>query len=416
MKTVGIIVEYNPLHNGHVYHFQQSKMNTQADAVIAVMSGHFLQRGEPALASKWARAEMALRMGADLVLELPVAFSAQPAEWFAYGAVSALDATGVVDALCFGSEHGDLAALQALAQQLAREPDELRAEVKARLKGGASYPAAYAAAALASARSGDEPLPGAEAVAQPNNILGLHYLIALERLGSPITPATIARTKAGYHQADITDSRIASATAIRRLLFEECSLDGLAPFVPAYTLDILKREAAEGRGPIRWEAYARQLLHSIVTASPEQLNSVAEMTEGLEHRLKRAIASLSASPSEEAIVSQLLASLKTKRYTHVKLQRLLTRVLLSHSKAVLSREVLQAGSPYLRVLGFTGTGRELLQRMKKTARVPVITKVSRGLHPFLDLDIDATAVYAAGFRQPDSRQLLRDYYQAPIRV
>src|SRR5690625_4997497 len=143
MKTVVLIVEYNPLHNGHVFHFQQAKKKTSADAVVAVMSGNFMQRGEPALIDKWARTEMALNMGIDLVIELPIAFATQPAEWFAFGAISALDATGVVDTLCFGSESGELTWLEDLAKVLYDEPSELKVRLQHELETGASYPSAY---------------------------------------------------------------------------------------------------------------------------------------------------------------------------------------------------------------------------------------------------------------------------------
>ncbi len=414
MKTVGLIVEYNPLHNGHVYHCQQSRIVSQADAVVAVMSGHFLQRGEPALVSKWARAEMALQAGVDLVLELPVAYSSQPAEWFAYGAISALDATGVVDALCFGSELGDITPLARIAEQLATEPEALRPRLKERLTSGVSYPAAFAAAA---AESLAEPIQGAEALlAQPNNILGLHYLIALRRLGSLMEPMTVRRTKAGYHQSDITDVRIASATALRKLLFDAAdgSLAGLAPYVPASTLSILEREFAAGRGPVRWTSYARTLLHQLLTRSPDELETIAEITEGLEHRLKRAVAAIE--PEAADPVESLLAAAKTKRYTHVKLQRALTRILLGHRKQSLDVAILRRGVPYLRVLGFTDTGRELLRRMKRTARVPIVTKATKGQHPFLDMDIDASGAYALGFAHVHPKELLNDYYQPPIKV
>lgn len=146
MKTTGLIVEYNPLHNGHEYHFLESKRVSGADGTIAVMSGQFLQRGEPAMVGKWARAEMALRMGVDLVLELPIAYSTQPAEWFAYGAVSALHATGIVDSLCFGSESGELQWLQAVADAMCDEPEAFQRALQDELKTGLPYPAAYSRA------------------------------------------------------------------------------------------------------------------------------------------------------------------------------------------------------------------------------------------------------------------------------
>ncbi|MCZ8512467.1 nucleotidyltransferase [Paenibacillus filicis] len=411
MRTVGLIVEYNPLHNGHYYHFQESKKVTGAEAAVCVMSGHFLQRGEPAVAGKWARAEMALAMGADLVLELPVAFSAHAAEWFAYGAVSALDATGVVDALCFGSESGDLGWLQEAAMLLHAEPDGFRGALQHGLKAGLPYPAAYSRAVAAF-------VPGAEEseLAKPNNTLGLHYLIALRRLGSAIRPFTIPRTKAGYNQADITDAAIASATAIRRLLFEERSLEGIAPYVPASTLAILKREQTAGKAPMSWERYADPLLLQLLGRSPEQLASYLEVTEGLEHRIGRVLAGLDFGGEPERRVEALTDKLKTKRYTRTKLQRALTRILLGHTKAELAPQTLRGGVPYLRVLGFSPRGRELLKRMKETAKVPVLTKVTGEPSPLLQLDIRATSVYALGYDSAQPRDWFRDYYEPPVQA
>ncbi|WP_025688155.1 nucleotidyltransferase family protein, partial [Paenibacillus zanthoxyli] len=218
MPTVGIIAEYNPLHNGHVHHYNEAKRLSGASHSIVVMSGSFTQRGEPAMLSKRARTEMALRMGADLVIELPVAYAVQPAEWFAFGAVALLEATGVVSSLCFGSEAGSLAQLLPLAHFLSEESGLLQNELRRRLALGESFPAAYSAAAAQvwqeSGGAGSGPLPAAarpnvpaernagpddhsgtgsapklngdslaELLRGPNNSLGLHYLIALRRLG-----------------------------------------------------------------------------------------------------------------------------------------------------------------------------------------------------------------------------------------
>jgi len=414
MRTVGIIVEYNPLHNGHVYHFQQSRIVSGADAVVAVMSGHFLQRGEPALVNKWARAEMALRMGADLVLELPVAYSSQPAEWFAYGAVSALDASGVVDCLCFGSESGDIDWLLRLAEVLADEPEKLQALLRQRLKQGANYPAAYTQAIqdYLLAEKPEDWHDGThwQALAQPNNTLGLHYLIALRRLGSRIRPLTIRRTKAGYHDAEASDAQIASATAIRRILLERGELQQASPYLPPFTLDILQREWAAGRAPIDWERLKAPLFHAILNRSREELAALAEVTEGLENRLYRALAEVTGSWT----VQDFIERCKTRRYTQTKLQRAMTRVLLGHRKEWLTRDILSRGVPYLRVLGFSRKGQMLLKRMKREASVPVITNVGRDGHPLMQLDIRATGIYALSYREYSARDALRDYYEPPV--
>lgn len=470
MKTVGLIVEYNPLHNGHVYHFQQSKRLAQAEAVIAVMSGSFLQRGEPALVSKWARTEMALAMGADVVIELPVAYASQAAEWFAFGAVSALEATGVVDAFCFGSESGDLEQLASAARRIC-ESDQLapssqeqssvsataaEAEtsqdsrndnysvnvidnvkdnvghdvrnnirhntagsetpsadtfqqlIRQRLKSGQSYPSAYADAALLLLENhGDS-----DWIRQPNNTLGLHYLLALARLQGRMQPLTIARQGAGYNDPSPTDARIASATALRKLMAANAGTDALAPYVPSYTHHILKRELEAGRAPVDWERLFSPLFARIATASPDQLAALAEVNEGLENRMLRSMQGID--PSAGAPFEQWMTALKTKRYTRTKLQRAMTRILLQHGKEALSAAKLRSGVPYLRVLGFSPLGKQLLKRMRSTATVPVVTRVAAEHHPFLTMDIQAATVHASAFRKPSRADLFRDYFQPPL--
>ncbi|RAV04585.1 nucleotidyltransferase [Paenibacillus sp. YN15] len=423
MKTVGIIVEYNPLHNGHVHHFNASLQAAGAEACVAVMSGHFLQRGEPAVVNKWARTEMALRMGADVVIELPVAYACQPAEWFAYGAVKLLDATGVVDALCFGSEEGTLAPLDRLAGLLCREDGAFRSLLQEELKQGASYPAAYAAAVRRFSGSGGgangEPPPPLE---QPNTILGLHYLLALKRLQSPIAPLTVVRREAGFHQADITAPSIASATALRKLLFRTGwqapgadALGAIAPYVPPYTLEIMQREHGEGRGPLCWEHFAGPLFGQLLSRPEEELRQLHEVTEGLENRIKAALGRMPADASSP--VEALLDLLKTKRYTRTKLQRTLLRILLGHTQQSLGRESLLAGPACIRVLGFSPRGRTLLKRMRQTAKLPVITRAAAAEDPaWLGMDIRAGAVYSLGYRRLDPGEWQRDYREPPLRL
>lgn len=412
-STVGVIVEYNPLHNGHVYHLQQARCVTGAKAVVAVMSGHWMQRGEPAFMNKWARAETALHAGVDLVLELPVLYSTQPAEWFAYGAVSVLEATGVVDALCFGSESGRIEELAALAERMSEEPEAFASILRDRLREGVPYPAAYAAAARHVTG-----LPGAGLLAQPNNSLGFHYLLALARLNSRMKPYTIQRVRAGYHDAALPEGSIASATALRAALLEagsspETALARISSYVPEGTLQVMRREWETGRAPMHWERYRLPLWHRLLQLSTEQLADCREMTEGLEFRIKKTLPSL----GKEASVDQFLELLKTKRYTRTKLQRLLTAVYLGHMKKESQSDVLGRGAPYLRVLGFTDRGRSILQRMKETAAVPVITSVSRDGQPSsLALDVSATAAYALGYADPDAGDWFADYYHPPVRV
>jgi len=411
MRAAGVIVEYNPLHNGHAYHLAQTVRAAGADAVVAVMSGNWLQRGEPALMNKWARAETALLAGADLVLELPAFWSAQPAEKFAFGAVSALAKTGIVESFCFGSESGDIDALHSLAKRLAAEPEPFSALLKERLGRGVPYPAAYADACAA--LTGEE--EAALLLAKPNNSLGFHYLLALERLGSHMKPLTIRRIKADYNETGFRDAAVASATAIRARLLEseddrEKALASIAPYVPPQTLRVLAREWDAGRAPMHWERYRAPLFHRLATLPPDRVAAFREVTEGLEHRIKKALPALGAPLAVEA----LLARMKTKRYTRTKLQRMLTSVYLGWEKDRERHD--EGGVPYLRVLGFTAAGRKLLARMKRTASVPIVLGADKTSHPLLALECAATAAYALGYAAPQAEDLYADYLRPPVQM
>ncbi|MBY9078445.1 nucleotidyltransferase family protein [Paenibacillus sp. HN-1] len=421
MPTVGIIAEYNPLHNGHVHHFREAKRLSGADRAVVVMSGPFTQRGEPALISKRARTEMALRMGADLVLELPVGYALQPAEWFAYGSAALLEASGVVDSLIFGSEAGSLSELLPLSRLLADESSLLQGELRRRLALGEPFPAAYSAAAALAFRREDEGAPETDAASPglsgeaaesllrgPNNSLGLHYLIALRRLGSGIQPLTVPRLGAGFHDPAAPGTTIASATAIRGLLQEGSSP---ADYMPDYALAILRREREAGRGPLDWDSFRGTLLHLLLTTSPEELSLLQGVDEGLEYRLAKVLAGL-----EVFSVGGLLAGLKSKRYTYTRLQRMLAHILLGHRKEEYAPDKLAQGPGYIRVLGFRSSGRELLKQMKRKASLPVVTSPSRLQHPQLSRDIQAASAYAAAFASPVRRDLYADYLQPPVMI
>ncbi len=401
MKVVGLIVEYNPLHNGHLYHYLESLRATGADASVAIMSGNFLQRGEPAIVNKWARAQMALDIGIDLVLELPTVYCTQNAETFAYGSVATLDAMGVVQQVCFGSESGDISWLLELAARLKDEPVSFKEALKAQLNLGLPYPRAYARAAAALVGVPEELLN------QPNNILGLNYVLALKRLGSSIQPATITRQKAGYHQADITDHKIASATALRKLIFEQ-NLEAIEPYVPQSTLKILQQEKDHHRFPMSWDAFYSLLSHSLTVHSASALCQIHEMEEGIEHRIKKIHSSASH-------FQELMEALKTKRYTWNRIQRLLLYVLLNLQKQEFELLTKKKKPSYIRVLGFSEKGRQLLHLAKKKATVPIITTVASARKeewPMLDLDLRAASVYSLGY--PGQHAKEQEYTRIPL--
>lgn len=387
MKVTGVVVEYNPMHNGHLYHLEQSRASTSADAVVAVMSGHFLQRGEPAIVNKWARTKMALQQGVDLVLELPAAYSAQSASLFAYGSIAVLDRLGVVDTVCFGSESGDIRPLQALSNILVEEPLLFKTFLREELQKGHSYPRA-ASDALARFAALD-PSIDSELAQKPNNMLGLEYLAALKKLNSRIEPATITRIAAGYNQETITHPSIASATAIRKATFET-GIETAENLLPAVSYRVLQEEFAAGRGPLSWENYRQALFTLLHRATPDGLREYVGVDEGLEHRLLEAAL-------RAVTVHELITLTKTKRYTWTKIQRALTSVLLGLTRSEQDALSVADGPSYIRVLGFTGRGQAVLKAASTRASVPILTKLPKEKPKMLEFDLRASRVYAQGY-------------------
>ncbi|HEU4963065.1 MAG TPA: nucleotidyltransferase [Bacilli bacterium] len=409
MHVTGVIVEYNPMHNGHVYHVEQSRQTTGADAVVAVMSGQFLQRGEPAMLNKWARTRMALRQGVDLVLEMPVAYSTQSATLFAYGSVATLDRLGVVDSLCFGSESGDITALQTLSSIIAQEPPLLQSLIREELEKGQSYPRAMSTA-LTRYTEQDPRFTAAhsELVGQPNNMLGLEYLSALRKLGSAIRPATITRIAAGYNDETISHPKIASATAIRKATLET-GVQTTEPLLPPYSYAVLQEEFAAGRGPVRWENFRQALFAMLLHSTPDQLRSYVGVDEGLESRLLDAARRVDT-------VQELLEAVKTKRYTWTKIQRALTSILLGVTREWQARMEVEAGPSYIRVLGFTERGRQVLKAAAQSAVVPILTNLPREKSAMLELDVRASALYAQGYSERQPGATMWDYTVPVIRM
>jgi len=270
MKALGLIVEYNPFHNGHLYHLQQSRAVTGCEYVICVMSGNFIQRGEPALVNKWARARMALLSGVDLVLELPAVYAVSSAEFFAYGAVKILDSLGIVDSICFGSESGRIEDLDFIAGIVSEEPEPYKLFLKENLDKGLSFPAAREAALKSYLASGPKSCDDIRSLLNSsNNILGIEYLKALKRLKSRIKPHTIRRISNSYHTGELTGA-ISSATAIRKNIFDSVSLPEKAKFfhtMPESSISVLKEEFKNGTGPVFSSSFDLILL-SILRKTP----------------------------------------------------------------------------------------------------------------------------------------------------
>lgn len=399
MNIAGVVVEYNPLHNGHLYHLQKTKKQTQADLLVAVMSGPFLQRGEPALLSKWDRTRLALQAGVDLVIELPYHYATQKAEVFAWGAVALLHEIGATH-LCFGSEAGTIVPFLNTIDILSEHQEDYNHWLKTYLADGNSYPKATA---LAFNKLGFN-MESLVDLSQPNNILGFHYVEATQRLQSPIKVETIQRIKAGYHDAEIADQQIASATAIRQALFQSekdpASLEGLTPPFTARMLTTLK---TQGRLR-RWDDYYPFLKYRLLTDTSTQLQTIYEAEEGLENRLKQ-------KAQDHKDFHTFMSAIKTKRYTWTRLQRLCTHILTGTTK----KEMLSAQNReypnYIRLLGMSDAGQKYLNQQKKKLKLPLITHVSGADIPTLTLDIKAQECYQLVAHASD----VREYQRTPIR-
>ncbi|KAA6452975.1 nucleotidyltransferase [Bacillus swezeyi] len=404
MKAVGLVVEYNPFHNGHLYHLKEAKAQTESDVAVAVMSGSFLQRGEPAIVSKWARTKMALMSGADIVVELPYAFAVQKAETFAKGAVSILNELGC-RSLLFGSEHGNIQAFTTTAAYTMKHEETLNQEVKKQISMGLSYPAAMAKA-FQTVAEGERMLD----LSKPNNILGFHYVKTIMCERFRMEPKTVKRRSSDYHDSFLPQtSQIASATSIRKSLLEKGSLKDSRSFLPEASADELNEYARIFGLWHSPEDYFPFLKYSLYMMDTDELSQIYEVEEGLEHRVKKAI-------RKAGSFLEYMELLKTKRYTWTRLQRMNTHILTKTTKADIYRILGERRPPYLRLLGMTKKGQAYLADKKKSLSVPLITKIGSFSHPSLRLDIKAGQVYSAPLKEPEQTMLTeQEYSLSPIR-
>lgn len=390
MKIVGIIAEYNPFHNGHAYHLKESLKRTAADYSIAVMSGNFLQRGEPALYDKWTRAEIAVKNGVDLIIEIPFAFACNNAEYFAKGAFGILNGLGCVSHLSFGSETGDISGLIAAASILANENPNLSYFIKEEIAKGVNFPKARYEALRRYA--GDQ---AAEAVKKPNNILAVEYLKQGILTKSTILPIAIKRFGSGYDERKWAGA-IASATAIRqKILVEGLEISDVAEVISSVTLKTIKEKS--GLKPLGFESFYELILYKILMSSATDLEKVFSATEGLENRVL-------ACAKKSLNAESLIKAIKTKRYTETRIQRLLIHILLDLTKDKMKAFSNPMDCLYARVLALNSKGSEILSHIKKEgcSTIPIITNINRQtdnqlrIKELLDLDIMTSDIYNLG--------------------
>ena len=431
MKILGIITEYNPFHNGHLYHLFKAKEITGADHVIAIMSGNFLQRGEPAIINKWARTKMTLNAGIDLIIELPFVFSTQDANGFAFGAVKLLDSLQIIDYLCFGCETDNLDTLYSISNFLHIEPQEYKELIVYNCKSGYEFPKARSQTVCDYHRifgiDGLEKISDLELsklLKYPNNILALEYIKHLLNLKSKIQPVAIKRMGASYHQKNIT-GKISSATSIRNEILNNLSSpktglfklnDKIKLTIPSSGFPVLKRELREGRGPITLDSYRQYILATLRRMSLEDISRIHGVTEGLENRIKKA-------SLKSYTVEQLINSIKTRRYTRTKIQRIILHLMMNLSKKDV-KIFNRCGPLYARILGFSKKGKTLLRTIKKNSSTPLISKLSNYLRQTIseennnvrnrlikmfDYDILATDIYVLGNIKAEDRVARLDF-------
>ncbi len=368
MKVLGIVSEYNPFHNGHKFHIEQSKKISGCDFVIAVMSGNFVQRGEPAIFDKWTRTKAALNNGVDMVIEIPTYFSTSSAEFFSECAVRILENTGIVNMISFGSESGHIEYIEKTANILYNEPQNFKYAIKKELSKGLPFPTARGNALEQIANIPKEILEN------PNNILGIEYLKTLKKINSKITPVTIKREKAHYNSKNI-ESTIASATAIREYI-KNNNINTAFSAVPKNCIDIYSEALNCKKAPIFKNNLSHFLNYKLRTSNEEYLKNILDVTEGLENRILKSL-------YEYYDFEEICDYIKSKRYTYTKIQRAILHIILDIQKNDFSQFIENGFSQYIRVLGFKKDSSIILSELTKKSKIPVITN-TKNIYSQLD--------------------------------
>lgn len=399
-KVLGIVGEYNPFHNGHLYHLEESKKMTSSNYTVAVISGNFTQRGSTAIIDKWSRAEMAIKNGIDLVIELPVLYATSSAENFADGAIKILDSLKVVDYVSFGAETSDIDVLNNFADILYKEPLKYRSFLSHELKKGISFPKARENALLMYLNGNRKYI---NVLSSPNNILGIEYIKALKKHKSNIKPISIARFETGYN--DVTYSgNIASATAIRNIV-KNGGFDALRKLLPNSSYSVLIDSIKQGHIVPDLSVFEKQIIYNLRSMFTEEIAELAEVSEGLEHSLKNVADSCNT-------LDDLLSKIKSKRYTSTRLQRILLYSLLNITKKDI--ELSKKTMPYIRVLGLNKRGKFLISEIAKAnPKLEIVTSVkkfvdkttNKNMKYMIEKDIWATDVYTLGYQFDSSSNL-----------
>ena len=391
-RVLGIIAEYNPFHNGHLYHIAKSKQETEAQYVIGIISGNFVQRGNTSIVNKWTKARMALLNGVDLVIELPTVYSISSAENFAEGAVKILNSLEIVDTISFGMETNDISTLNNIANVLYNEPKEYVTILSHELNKGNSYPKARENALMMYL---NDIKRYANVLTGSNNILGIEYLKAMRKTKSKIIPVGIKREKVLYNDKYIVDE-FASATAIRKMLMTR-ELNDISKVMPRNSYLLLGEELKKGHYVIDISRFEKEIIYNLRKMSKEDISKLPDVSEGLENSIKNAADSCNN-------LKDLINIVKTKRFTQTRIQRILLYSLIGITKKQM--DISKKVTPYVRVLGFNNRGKELISEMMNiNPKLNVVTSVkkymdtvaNKNLKEMLETDILATNIYTLGY-------------------
>lgn len=391
-KVLGIIAEYNPFHNGHVFHLSQSKKMLEIGYTVAIISGNFVQRGDTSLIDKWSKAQMAIENGVDLVIELPTLYSVSSAENFAEGAIKILDSLKIVDYLSFGSELCDVHILNDFANILYQEPKEYVTLLNHELSKGFSFPKARENALLLYL---NDIRKYANILSSPNNILAIEYLKALKKQNSSIIPVSVKREKVDYNDTKIVGN-FASATAIRKLS-QTSDVWNLRKVMPKSSFDIMYDCLKDGKTVPNLAKFEKEIIYNLRKMSVKEIAELPDVSEGLEHSIKDAASSCNT-------IAELIEKVKSKRHTQTRIQRILVYVLLGITKKEI--EISKKVQPYVRVLGVNSKGKELLSAISRSnPKLEIITSVkkyldessNKNLKSMLQKDILATDIYTIGY-------------------
>lgn len=405
--TLAVIGEFNPFHNGHFYHLTKAKKMIKPDFTIAIMSGNFVQRGDTAVLDKWTRAEIAIRNGFDLVIELPTIYSVSSAENFADGAIKILNSLGFVDYLVFGSEIGEIEPINNVASVLYKEPKELSTLINRQVRSGLSYPKARELALNMYFGTSNV---FTSILNEPNNILGVEYVKAIKKHKSNITPLTFKRKNSGYHSKTISFG-IASATAIRSFLDDK---EKLKEVMPKSSYDILRKKMRAGEYVKDLSVFEKEIIYILRRMTITEIANLPDVTEGLENRIK------SAAHTAQNL-EDLISKIKSKRFTQTRIQRILVYALLNITKK--DMQISQKVVPYIRILGFNEYGKKIISTIAKnnpkskliiSFKKFVESNKDSNLNALISKDILATNVYTLGYKKNGEANL--DYTHKIVEV